>query len=1504
VTITATRLRRLELWSALQCAGGRRLAIWPQVIAATTSALLGVDSSLTAQVPLDAEASTALAQWTVVRVWEDDTRWDEWVVTTVTRDDPSAVLTFSAAWPHVVLGRAGVVDERTPDGRVRLQLDRVGQTPAQLIDTLVVAPLAALGLPWVSRGDVPSTVVRDVSLSANTPLQALELIAAPDQEIAFRRVGVTGYAIDVVERVGAGGPVLDLRSARNLLTFQQDETLSEHATVITAQGAELDGEAGTIADAVWRVTAVDGSLVTLADPDGGPGPIAYDAQLDSLQLERANGGTVPIIASTFGTQQVECGLTPALSVGALVRVVAADASDLVALPCPPAVREYGRIAGTIARPDIPGHRNLVPNSVLRAWPGDGTSAPDGWSAVGAVTLSRLTAGPQIRRGVSALQLVTAGAGTGVASPSAAITTTPDRPFVSGYVTLWVVAGQVRVELVATTSSGTRVYPLGGALATNSELDVPTDLGLAGIDAHAAGITHAVLRVVQHSATPATVILESAQLTRSASQLPFVEGAGGNLLWHATNQALGTAAVPRLRSRVSLVDLAALDPVRYGADCTITLGAKARVVLPRRGIDGLARIVQVDRNVLRTGDASITLSDKPEDLSGSLARVTWRPRPIPTPTLVLLAGDVTATTAFDGSGLLSILVQGPVGADSLRAAVSTSGMPSAAAVDAASGTLRVDGTDVATLTAAGPFAPGQLVYIAVRAYRAGVGSRVVQLTDAADAADASQGPSLEVRTTQSDEQLTVAWAAIGTVTYRVGDVITTTPVSPFAITRPAELALEVRASLTVVRNGLTVTEPIIVLPRGVDTVTPDHSVVPDSAGQLRDTVAFSYFGSDPSGRALPVTRTLTLVGCTAVGLSGAGPHVLTQGQRVEIVKPLARNGGTAMFATQLTGGGRVEQSRSIPPRDLTGAGVEVLSNPEFRADLPRRELPYDNSTGLITLSYAAVSGQNTSGVELVISKAAGVTAPGSGGFTLFLLPTAAATFAADAYREGALYLLTLRAIIPSGYSIIYASNAYGVGGSAEWLSSQAGTGAYADYVLRLQIGTGGTLSSIGFFWLTNGVDTAPVVWRVPRLNWRDLTASERQPVASLSVTRVGGDATTDIVQPLITPASADSQVWIVASSDTPIAGAAPFVGAPNGSLWTLPRRAFRTGTGQAFFRGRTPGFELAEASIVIPEQGRDTVPLTMSVAKVGGSTTTDVLRVTATDPFPQGAGTLTLAILGGGAASLSPAGPLAITSGSPVDITVGKPTSTAQDAVVGFTASNAHRVSAFREITVAAVRALIPARVEIVSVVQDGVNVITRFRVVYADGAEATTTDIALLDFRDERTPVGGGAPVLVSRSVSRDAVNGWYSATSPRVAGDAMRAIVLVAAVGITARTEVTFALPPLPALAPEPEPGPRFTSVSVTAPSAPGTQVLLAWTVADMPSGVTYAAQVTTRDVPRTLAGLATPAQIAIGRSAPDVDYPQLFRVTGWVLALLDGNVVAQSLIPETTYYSTVSET
>lgn len=1415
MTSRALRCRRLELWSALQCAGGRRLAIWPDVAAAVATLTLGLDSSLTAEVPLDADATVRADRWLVVRVWDDDERWDEWILTSVATDEVAGRATLTASPVTTLLGRAGLVTEAaSADGVVRPEVERVGLPPATLLRTLVVDACAALGLPWVQAGTVEPTAPIDVTLSWATPLQALATIAdVAGCEVGVRRVGTSGYALDLVRRIGADAPVLDVRAGRNLTGLTQAAQSTEHATVIAGKGAVTDDVAATIARAVWRVAAIAGTRVTLADPAGGAGPIGWDDQLNGLALRREDGSRAAITSSRWRDQSVEVASVGTLAVGHLVEVCEADGRDVIALPQPQAVRDYGRLIGTIERPDVPGHRNRIPNPAAREWSGAASAPPDGWATVGSPTIARLESGPRLVRGPRAIQLTLDAAGEGILTPWAPCVASAAAPYLSGYLSIWVETGQVRVELVAETATAeTRVYPLGGALATSAVQGAWSDLGLAGIDARAAGLVRARLRLVQHGTAPATVTVASAQLTLSSGdgQLPFVEGSGGTALWQAVNEALALRAVPRLVTEVTLADLARIQPETYALDSSITLGGTARVVSATRRIEGTARVVQVDRDLVVPGRTAIRLSDRPEDLGGSLARRTPVARRLPTPPPALLAGDVVVQSAFDGAGALFISVTAPIGSDSIRAAVSTVAMPGAAAVDAATGSLRADGSDVATLTAPGPFAEGQLVYIAVRAYRQGVGTRVVQTTDARDAADAVQGPSLQVRQAHGDTETTIRYTAIGTVTVRFNDADPVpAPASPFVVARPPKGAAAGSVTIDAVRNGETKTVAITIPPIDADTITPDLVVVPGAP--TLDAQPFTVSATDPSGGAGgTLTRTMTLVGCEAEGFAGPGPHVLSNGQTVVIRKPLARPDASVKFRATLSAGSSAEASRTIPPLELTGRGRERHSNPQWDVARPARAATYTFGTGgLLSVTYVAdAAAPNLTGRVLRVSKTAGGVAGDLNGFTISMQRTTVAGFLVDTYRPGGLYLVRVKAKVPIGLALHLATNGWS-GGSWEPLTRLDGTGDWATYVWRARAGTaaGGDEVYIAVF------GAGAWSFDVAECSFLDLDAEDRQPPVIVTTEVIASGADFVDVQVACVPALPASRVSLQAAAPAPTSGAAVGVEVPSGSVWRFPKTAFRSGEGRAFFGGRTPGFAETSVAFTIPEQGRDTVSILARVVKLAESATAVTVRVSGSAPFVDRDGSIIITELTGGTATLGGGpervegnvDPLTISTADRYwgsiggaagvsfrDYVIQKPPVGAANGrfSVRIAALDGSADPGNDGIDIPARTALVPGRIEPVTNSQSGALYTLAYRMWDARGVLLIAPNTGDGAFATLRVTPTVGAPYSVAQSVTYDPVNGWLFVDIVRPAGAALSLDLGFAERGDTARTAITVPIP------------------------------------------------------------------------------------------------------------------
>jgi hypothetical protein len=159
------------------------------------------------------------------------------------------------------------------------------------------------------------------------------------------------------------------------------------------------------------------------------------------------------------------------------------------------------------------------------------------------------------------------------------------------------------------------------------------------------------------------------------------------------------------------------------------------------------------------------------------------------------------------------------------------------------------------------------------------------------------------------------------------------------------------------------------------------------------------------------------------------------------------------------------------------GFQILVNPDFASGDHSQYGVYDNNaTGHVTHSTVADStAPNASGYRLHLNVAGGGESPGLGGFYVAIGPDSG-SYAVNTYHKGATIIWRIRARIPAGYSIQFASNAFGNEGTYAWLTSQAGTGDWFEYVMKQVIGTTGTFSSTGF-WYLSGTFSSAFTWDV-------------------------------------------------------------------------------------------------------------------------------------------------------------------------------------------------------------------------------------------------------------------------------------------------------------------------------------------------------------------------------------------------------------------------------------------
>ena len=128
--------------------------------------------------------------------------------------------------------------------------------------------------------------------------------------------------------------------------------------------------------------------------------------------------------------------------------------------------------------------------------------------------------------------------------------------------------------------------------------------------------------------------------------------------------------------------------------------------------------------------------------------------------------------------------------------------------------------------------------------------------------------------------------------------------------------------------------------------------------------------------------------------------------------------------------------------------------------------------------------------LEIKTSTGETSPGLGGF-YFGTPTAA-------NKE---FVVFFHAKIPTGYSLLFQSNATGTGGSAtrKWLTDKKGTGVWTWYAHYIRCGVSGPFSSTNFFSLDGG--SKPVTWQIDTASVFDISGSNSQNKSYTEITQI-------------------------------------------------------------------------------------------------------------------------------------------------------------------------------------------------------------------------------------------------------------------------------------------------------------------------------------------------------------------------------------------------------------------
>ena len=162
------------------------------------------------------------------------------------------------------------------------------------------------------------------------------------------------------------------------------------------------------------------------------------------------------------------------------------------------------------------------------------------------------------------------------------------------------------------------------------------------------------------------------------------------------------------------------------------------------------------------------------------------------------------------------------------------------------------------------------------------------------------------------------------------------------------------------------------------------------------------------------------------------------------------------------------------------GKMLYRDPEFRNGLNNINVYNNSSNGTVTITRTGLSSAPNESKTVLEIRTIGAASPGNGGFNF-----------GTGTSNRKVYITRIIAKIPISRNIEFATNSIGTGGSRKWLTSNAGTGDWQEYIYKVVCGTS-NFSSTHYFYITGtqGTSATPLVWHMAYATVFDTTASER------------------------------------------------------------------------------------------------------------------------------------------------------------------------------------------------------------------------------------------------------------------------------------------------------------------------------------------------------------------------------------------------------------------------------
>ena len=163
-----------------------------------------------------------------------------------------------------------------------------------------------------------------------------------------------------------------------------------------------------------------------------------------------------------------------------------------------------------------------------------------------------------------------------------------------------------------------------------------------------------------------------------------------------------------------------------------------------------------------------------------------------------------------------------------------------------------------------------------------------------------------------------------------------------------------------------------------------------------------------------------------------------------------------------------------------SGKMLFTDPSFATGNNALSVYNNSANGTVTMtriSRPSDSPITSSGYVLEIRNT-GTSSPGCGGFRW-----------SHGVRANAVFIYKIIAKLPSGRSLVFATNSIGTGNVSKWIANPTGDGNnYKEYIYYVHCGYTGSFSSTGFFYLNGeyGSTSSPVTWYVAYATCFDCT----------------------------------------------------------------------------------------------------------------------------------------------------------------------------------------------------------------------------------------------------------------------------------------------------------------------------------------------------------------------------------------------------------------------------------